>query len=124
MWKDTNHGLYWAKIGDKDMSYNGFCSYCGATLPEIGYCDKWCKISMWVWKIIFRVTRWWKSPLSCKLGFHKTSKTNIGYDLRKQSVDFFCTKCDKRVVTKKLDDAGNVPEVMKLLKWAKKGGTA
>ena len=65
-----------------------------------------------------KFTRWWRRPLSCKIGQHVCSRGNIGYNIQNQTVDFFCTKCEKWLDRKRLDDSnavGSVIEIMKMI---------
>ena len=95
-----------------------FCVQCGNDLPGswVGgsACSARCFMKRTWWRASCSLRRWWKAPVACKIGKHQTSKTNISYDLETLLVDFHCIHCDKLVITKRLDDAGNVPEVMEL----------
>ena len=100
--------------------HNDFCHRCGSKeLKYNGFCSTKCLMLFKLWCFWWPIQKWFKAPISCKIGRHKINKTNIGYDIGARKVDFFCTKCDKKVLTTPLDDAGNIPEVMELMKWAK-----
>lgn len=106
------------KIGDP--SPNGFCIYCGKKLPIWGFCGRYHHFRFWFWRhVSFPLQRWWRAPIACKIGCHKTSKTNIEYDLERRTVGMFCVRCEKKVRTVALDDSGAVPTVMNLLAWSK-----